>query len=103
MKTLLATFPLLLGAAMLLAQPAAAQSNCGPRDAVVERLSQAYDETRQSIGLAANNMVVETWASLDSGTWTVTVTRPDGVTCLVASGDNFQLVEDLPPEGDPTF
>lgn len=95
---------LLAAVAALIPVGAMAQQNCAPRDAVVERLNERYSETRQSIGLGANNAVVETWASLESGSWTITVTMPNGMTCLVASGQGFELVdEDLPASlGDPT-
>jgi len=75
--------------------------NCGPRDVVVNRLAEGYGETRQSIGLGANNAVVEVFASDDTGTWTITVTNPSGVTCLVASGQAFEeLAEVLPAKGN---
>ncbi|GIT91294.1 hypothetical protein JANAI62_17500 [Jannaschia pagri] len=78
-------------AALVLTLPAQAQAaNCGPRGIVVERLSSDFGETRRGIGLAPQNRVVEVFASDDNGTWTVTVTRPDGVTCLVASGQSWE-------------
>ena len=74
--------------------------NCGPREAVVDRLAEGYGETRQSMGLGANNSVVEVFASDETGTWTITVTTPNGMTCLVASGQSFEkLVEALPAKG----
>ena len=77
--------------------------NCGPRSAVIERLAQSYGETRQSIGLAANNAVVEVFASGETGTWTITVTTAAGLTCLVAAGRNFEtLAEALPAAGKDT-
>jgi hypothetical protein len=77
--------------------------NCAPRSAVIERLATKYGETRQSIGLAAQGSVVEVFASIETGSWTITVTMPSGVTCLVASGQSFEtLAETLPDEGDPT-
>ena len=45
--------------AAVLAGPAVAQQNCGPRDMVVERLADRYGETRQSMGLGGNNSVIE--------------------------------------------
>lgn len=91
-----------IGALILAADHAMAQSNCHARDTVVTRLAERYGETRQSIGLAANNAVVEVFASLDTGTWTITVTTPGGPTCLVASGDAFQpLAEALPNTDSP--
>ncbi|MEM1073552.1 MAG: hypothetical protein AAF665_11185 [Pseudomonadota bacterium] len=75
-------------------------NNCGPRQAVIDRLAQGYGETRQSVGLGANNSVVEVFASDETGTWTITVTTPNGMTCLVASGQSYEtLAEALPAKG----
>lgn len=67
---------------------------CAARDQVIERLASAYGETRQSIGLGTNNQVVEVFASLETGTWTITVTNPRGLTCLVASGRAFESLRE---------
>lgn len=90
-------------AAVLMTGPALAQSgpNCAPREIVVDRLASKYGETRQSMGLGANNAVVEVFASDDSGSWTITVTSANGMTCLVASGQAYEtLAEVLPAEGN---
>ena len=82
-----------VGVMILATQHAFAQTsprNCADRERVVERLAATYGESRQSIGLAPNNSVVEVFASLETGTWTITVTSPAGMTCLVASGQNFE-------------
>lgn len=87
----------------LLAGPVLSQSarNCGERADVVQRLAEGYGESRQSIGIGSNNSVVEVFASLETGTWTITVTAAGGLTCLVASGQAFEvLAEALPVEGD---
>jgi hypothetical protein len=53
------------------------------------------------MGLGANNAVVEVFASAETGTWTITVTSVQGLTCLVASGQAFEtLAEVLPAEGN---
>ncbi len=76
---------------------------CAKRDAVLAKLATGYGEVRQSIGLASGNAVMELFASADSGTWTITVTLPNGMTCLVASGQSFEEVaEELPAAGNPT-
>lgn len=76
--------------------------NCADRERVVERLSSAYGESRQSIGLGANNAVIEVFASLETGTWTITVTNTAGLTCLVASGMAYEATpgELLPLAGE---
>ena len=68
----------------------AQNAKCAERAMVVERLEHAYGETRQSIGLGQNNAIVETWASDSTGTWTIIVTLPDGISCLVASGESWE-------------
>ncbi|MCP5085629.1 MAG: hypothetical protein GY952_02300 [Rhodobacteraceae bacterium] len=65
-------------------------ANCAQRTQVVERLQDRYGETRQSVGLAQNNGVVEVFASSESGTWTIVITLPNGMTCLVAAGSAFE-------------
>lgn len=102
MKTLM-NMTVGLGLMVLAAQHVSAQTqvqnnrNCAPRPVVLERLADGYGETRQSIGLGTQGAVVEVFASDETGTWTITVTMPTGVTCLIASGQSFEtLAEALP-------
>lgn len=91
-----------LGIMALAASQVSAQQarNCAPRDVVVARLADGYGETRQSLGLGEQGAVVEVFASTETGTWTITVTTANGLTCLVASGQSFEtLAEALPPQG----
>ncbi|MEM8538416.1 MAG: hypothetical protein AAGF56_11230 [Pseudomonadota bacterium] len=84
-----------LGAFMLAATHAQSQSrNCAAHNVVVERLGSHYGESRQSVGLGADSSVVEIFASSETGTWTITVTRPGGPTCMVAVGDNYQYLNE---------
>lgn len=95
---------LLASALALIGAPVFAQSqNCAPRDTVVDRLQSQYSEAVHAQGLAANGTIVEVWGSQESGSWSITVTTPQGLTCLVASGQAFQAVDPEPVvEGDPT-
>ncbi|NIZ63221.1 hypothetical protein DL239_19835 [Sedimentitalea sp. CY04] len=89
--------------AVCIAVPAKAQQNrkCAPRAAVVDRLASTYGESRRSIGLGERGMVIKTFASPETGTWTITVTTPNGLTCLVASGQGWEeLAEALPNTDD---
>lgn len=88
--------------ASLLATPAMAAENCAPRDRVLEHLSGAFGESRQSFGVAGGERVVETFANVDTGTWTLLVTTNSGLTCIIGAGENFQRVDDDPaPMGEP--
>ncbi|WP_170452247.1 hypothetical protein [Ruegeria arenilitoris] len=88
-----------LGIMALAAQQVQAQTpNCAPRPDVLQRLAETYGETRRGIGMARQGMVMEVFASDDTGTWTITVTLPNGLTCLMAAGEAYEtLAEALPP------
>lgn len=91
-----------LGAAGLILAATTVHSapQCGQRDLVLGQLTEKYGETRRGMGVAANNSVMEMFASAASGSWTITVTLPDGRMCLVASGQGFETVsEELPTKG----
>lgn len=84
-----------IGAMISAGQQAQAQAgNCADHAVVVERLAERYGESRQSIGLAGDNSVVEVFASMDTGSWTITVTEAGGLTCLVAAGQAYQYVNE---------
>jgi len=103
MKSTMIKLTISLGLSVLIAQQVNAQQNrnCAAREAVVDRLANTYGESRQSIGLGEQGMMIETFASSDTGTWTITVTTPNGQTCLVASGQSWEeLAEALPPQGN---
>lgn len=68
---------------------AAEQMVCGERQHLVEHLGAAYSEAPANLGLAATGSVVEVLTS-DQGTWTILVTEPNGVTCVVAAGENWE-------------
>ena len=100
MKTL-NTMALSLGFGLLMTQHLQAQGqNCAPRPAVLEKLTDQFGETRQSIGLAAQGSVMEVFASAETGSWTIIVTLPNGMACLIAAGQSFEaLAEVLPARG----
>ena len=94
----IAVLCLLIGLTPAVAQ--AQNNNCGPRERVLTTLAEKYHETRRSIGLATQGRVMEVFASDESGSWTIIVTMPNGVTCLVASGQAFEEVDEtLQPAG----
>lgn len=69
-------------------------ASCAEHKQVVERLATKYGETRQSVGLARNNSMLEVFASAKSGTWTIIITLPDGMTCLVAAGEAYEAINE---------
>lgn len=88
--------PLFLGALFSSTDPALPQdTNCAPREKVVARLAERFGEARQSRGLSSGQALVELFASPETGTWTIVVTRPDGLTCLLAAGHSIQMSNGL--------
>ena len=74
---------------------------CGPRKALTKKLEQAYGETRQGVGLTGGQVLFEVWTS-EKGTWTLLLTRPDGKSCVMAVGEDWQDTADLHARvGDP--
>lgn len=97
------TTPRLLAALVGLSLlPTLAQAvTCADHAALSERLAETWGESRQSIGLGTNGAVMEVFASLETGTWTIAMTQPGGPTCIVAAGEHFEaLIEGLPPAGE---
>lgn len=83
-----------------LAGPVSAQvdNKCADRQSVLNALVVEYGETRQAVSLGADNSIVEIHASSETGSWTITVTHPNGITCMVAAGTAFELLNE--PEGE---
>jgi len=93
----------LLAVAFLVAPAASAadaQGNggapCGKRDELLSHLSQKYSEKPVAMGLATNGSVVEVLSSKASGTFTIVYTMPNGVTCLMAAGSNWEFTKTKP-------
>lgn len=92
--------PLTLGAALAafivsspvpgLVSSAAAQQACEVRSKLVERLAAKYKETSVAMGLASNGKLVEVLTDNDGNTWTIIVTTPEGMSCLVATGESWR-------------
>lgn len=102
MKKQLFVLSLGIGAMLLATQNGFAQNarNCGEHAQVVNRLAEGYGETRRSLGIGTNNSVIEVFASTETGTWTIIVTLPTGMTCLVAAGQAYEEInEELEPAG----
>jgi hypothetical protein len=76
----------ILGLILFAGMAQAQQANCNTRDIVVGLITgPKFNERLVGAGIADAYMV-ETWANEATGTWTVTGTNPDGVTCIIAGG-----------------
>ncbi|MCP5072952.1 MAG: hypothetical protein GY947_06605 [Rhodobacteraceae bacterium] len=77
---------------MAAAAPPAAnaqQKTCGPRANIVSQLSEKYGEVSHGAGLRSTTQVLEVWSSKKTGSWSVLITDANGVSCVMAAGQNW--------------
>ncbi|MFQ5438085.1 MAG: hypothetical protein ACE5DK_04550 [Paracoccaceae bacterium] len=99
----LLTTALVFGAVATAPPVFAQQATCGQRDHLTAQLTEKYMEQLTAGGFQSASSVLEIWTSPQSGTWTMLLTRPDGVSCVVGSGTAWQMRDVMPePEGLPS-
>ncbi len=95
---LMAAMGLALAGMMLVSsEQATAQSAVvGPydvsRDEIVAQLGARYKETPVAGGIASNGNVLEVFSSADGLSWTIIVTRPDGMSSVIAEGEGWSFI-----------
>lgn len=95
----LLTTAAVFGAAALAPPVNAQTARCLPRTVLVQTLETKYSESLTGGGLQNAQQVVEVWSS-NSGSFTVFVTRADGFSCIVATGQSWHsALEEKEPEG----
>src|SRR5690606_7686012 len=90
-------------AAALAALPTAAlpaPMACSPRADVLAQLAAKFGEAPVSAGLANNGGLLEVLAAPDGVTWTILITMPNGMSCLVAAGEDWQTLAQPDEEGE---
>lgn len=82
----------------MLASPAAGQVVCNTRDAVLERLATKYQEFPVAGGVTNSGGLVEVFTTPDGRTWSIIVTLPNGMSCLIAAGEGWRTKKPVEPE-----
>lgn len=81
------------------ASPVAAQQmRCAPHEEVERHLAERFAEQPVGIGVTLQGALMEVFAGPE-GTWTVVVSNPNGITCMVAAGEGWRTL--IPEELDP--
>ena len=65
---------------------------CEQRRTVLQYLSSRYEEKPVAMGVAENGGLIEVLTSRTGNTFTIVVTSPDGKTCMVAAGEDWQAL-----------
>ncbi len=79
-------------AAFLLPGPAYAPPFCAATDEMLAALTGRYGERVVGAGLTVGGELLQVLVRPDGRSWTVLVTTPDGVSCLLAVGRDWQAV-----------
>lgn len=80
-------------------EPAKAQApGCAKRSDLLPHLEQSFGEQPVAQGLGLNGALYEILASEGGGTWTLILSLPNGMSCLVATGEGWRFVFSKPKE-----
>ncbi len=93
-------FSLIAASALFIsASSANAEQFCAPRDGALVQLEKQFEEKVLGRGLAVNGKrMIELFVS-EKGSWTVLISDPNGSSCVLTSGENWQGTTVL--VGDP--
>ena len=99
-------FGMTLAFGMAATAPPAFAQNCAERDHIITKLQDSYSEELAFGGLQKTRgaqSVMEVWTSKETGSYTVLVTRPNGISCIVSVGtDFFEAIPKIKAEGTPS-
>ncbi len=76
-----------------------APANCRARDGLLSQLEKKYGEVPVAIGVTsgvAGGALVELLTAKDGLTWTLILTTPKGLSCLIASGEGWRSLAPAP-------
>jgi len=89
----------ILGAVVLMSQPADAQQLCLLHEAAAKQLAEQYDESVVGRGLAKSGKAMFELFASEEGGWTLVVTDVQGRSCVIGSGVAWTDIAVL--TGDP--
>lgn len=70
----------------------AQQLPCDSHATIAEKLAQQFREVIVSSGLTSSGNLFEIFASPGGETWTAVLAYPNGMACLVAEGEFWQVM-----------
>lgn len=91
-RTVISSTLILIAGSFAHPPAAMAQPVCGSHQSIAENLEKFYSEAPVSMGITSGGGVIEVFSS-PKGTWTLVNTQPNGTSCLIAAGQDW---EELP-------
>ncbi len=83
----------LIASLLVLAGAAQAQQLCLPHEEAIARLQQQHGESTKGLGVGTRGQSVMELFTSETGSWTILVTRTNGLSCIAASGENWTPTE----------
>ncbi len=80
----------LVATLILFGANASAQVPCNQRAEIVTQLAGKYKEVPVAIGVNSKGHLVEVLSSEHGRTWTIIVTSPEGISCVVSVGEGWR-------------
>ena len=87
------TMLILITTLILFGANASAQVPCNQRAEIVTQLAGTYKETPVAIGVNSKGHLVEVLSSEHGRTWTIIVTSPNGMSCVVSVGEGWRTMQ----------
>ena len=69
------------------------QNQCNTRNSVLSLLAKKYKEAPVAAGVTNTGGLVEVLSSDGGKTWSIIVSTPQGMSCLVAAGEGWREVK----------
>ncbi len=63
---------------------------CTARTSALDHLAKKYAEAPVAMGLASNGGVLEVLSNDNGQTWTILLTMPSGMSCMLATGEDWE-------------
>ncbi len=82
-------------AAFFLPGTAHAPPFCSATNPMIELLAGRYGERPVGVGVTAGGELLQLLVRPDFRSWTILLMRPDGVSCLLAAGHDWQARDQL--------
>jgi len=98
---LAAAFALGTTEAMAQTQAPGQAQQCDERTKVIGHLASKYREAPVAIGVTSAGGLVEVLSTGDGNTWTIIVSNPNGVSCLIAAGEGWRAIRFDNTAADP--
>ena len=81
---------------------AAQPSACTDRKYVLDHLSTQYKEVPIAMGITNDGSVLEILSSKAGKSWTIILTMPNGMSCMIAAGENWESLPYMTQLGPAT-